>query len=94
MKLRPIAEVALELCREEGENNVWYGGSHILHEIYCRSGRTQAKHPINVRATVISCLARSDKWRLTGYITHLGRKYPVYTPDDSSDPLSAEARHE
>lgn len=81
MKVRRIDDVALELC---GHSQVWYGNPQLCHDIYDQSGHTKAKHPINVVAAVVSAVARSDKWRRTGYITHLGRRYPVYAPASQS----------
>ena len=75
-KSRRIDEVALELC---GDNLVWYGNPQLCHDIYDQSGHTKAKHPLNVIAAVVGALARSDKWYRKGFITHLGRRYPVYS---------------
>lgn len=73
-----LADIALEVCREQGRLYVWYGNPQLCHDIYDRSGRTQGAHPLNVIASVVSACAKSSKWRSVGYITHLGRKYPVY----------------
>jgi hypothetical protein len=75
--VRRIDEVALELC---GNSFVWYGNPQLCHDIYDQSGHTKATHPLNVFAAVVGAVAKSDKWRREGFITHLGRRYPVYAP--------------
>lgn len=77
-KSKSIADAAIELCRERSVNQVWYGNPELCQDIYQRSGRTTAKHPLNQIAAVVSALARSPKWKLAGHIKHLGRNYPVY----------------
>lgn len=76
---RRVEDVALEVCREQGQKFVWYGDPQLCQDIYARAGLTQAKHPLNQIAAVTRTLARSNKWELTGHIEHLGREYPVYT---------------
>ena len=63
--------------REQGELRVWRGHPDLLHDIYDRAAR-RGSHPINVAASVLSCLAKSPKFRRVGYITHMGHKFPVF----------------
>jgi hypothetical protein len=80
-----LADVALVVMREHGRTCVWYGDPQLCHEIYSWWGG-QHTHPLNTIATVVSALARSKKWRRDGYISHLGRRYPVYKPSDGVEP--------
>lgn len=75
-----LADVALVVMREHDRTCVWYGDPQLCQDIYSR-WRGKHTHPLNTIATVISSLARSKKWRRDGYISHLGRRYPVYTPN-------------
>jgi hypothetical protein len=84
--LRRIEDVALELCRKEGRTTVWYGDPQLCQDIYAATGRSTARHPLNQIAAVMSALAKSSKWKLSGYITHLGRKYPLRKPNAAAQP--------
>ena len=66
-QVKSIADVALEVCHEQGEFRVWYGNPSLCHAIYNQSGRIKAYHPLNVISSVVG--------------VYLGRKYPVYEPD-------------
>lgn len=79
---RLIADVAVEVAREQGRVFVWYGNPQLCHDIYDRSGRTNAKHPLNIIAAVVGACAKSSKWQRCGYITHMGKQYPVYEMRD------------
>ena len=78
-----LDDVALEIARKNGRSCVWYGDPQLCQDIYSAFGGVHT-HPLNTIATVISTLGRSPKWKRTGYIVHLGRKYPVYEPNKSS----------
>lgn len=69
---------AKEVCIEKGERFVWYGNPQLCHDIYTRSGRTKAIHPLNVISSVLIALSKSKLWVRTGYINHMGRDYPVF----------------
>lgn len=75
-----LADVALDVFREQGKSHVWYGDPQLCQDIYARWGGTHT-HPLNSIATVVSACARSKRWRRTGYISHLGRRYPLYSPN-------------
>lgn len=79
-----LADVAHVVMREHDRTCVWYGDPQLCQDIYSRWGG-QHTHPLNTIATVVSALARSKMWRRDGYISHLGRRYPVYTPNAASD---------
>lgn len=80
-----LADMALAVCREQGKPHVWYGDPQLCQDIYSRWGGEHT-HPLNTIATVVSSLARSKKWKKDGYISHLGRRYPVYTPNEKGQP--------
>ena len=73
-----IADAALVVMREQGEDHCWYGFPDLIADIYERSGGSQDVHPLNRSAAVMGALARSPLFRKMGYIRHLGRRYPVY----------------
>lgn len=75
-----LADVALIVMRENDLTCVWYGDPQLCQDIYSRWGGKHT-HPLNTIATVVSSLARSKKWKRDGYIAHLGRRYPIYTPN-------------
>jgi hypothetical protein len=81
-----LADVALIVMREHGRTCVWYGDPQLCQDIYTRWGGKHT-HPLNTIATVIASLARSKKWRRDGYISHIGRRYPVYTPNTEASNL-------
>lgn len=85
-----LADVALKVCREQSKSHVWYGDPQLCQEIYGRWGGTHT-HPLNTIATVISACARSKRWKRDGYISHLGRRYPLYTPNTPHHPRQPEA---
>lgn len=71
-----IDDAAIDVMREHAMEYIWYGHPDVLHDIAIRAG-CKATHPINVLATVMSQLARSEKFEFAGHIEHMGRKYPV-----------------
>lgn len=75
-----LADVALAVMHENGRNSVWYGDPQLCQDIYARWDGKHTHH-LNTIATVISSVARSNKWRRDGLISHLGRRYPVYKPN-------------
>lgn len=70
-------EAAVQVMRERGSKLVWYGNMDITDEIAERAGYRRM-HPINRGATVMSQIARSDKFEKHGAIEHLGHHHPVY----------------
>lgn len=80
-----MATIAMNVCREQEVDHVWYGNPQLCHDIYDRYADylsivkgNRIHHPLNVISTVMSCVARSKKWERAGYISHLRTKYPVY----------------
>ena len=82
-----LAEVALSVCREQHHRHVWYGDPQLCQDIYSRWGGKHT-HPLNTIATVVSACARSKRWKRDGYISHLGRRYPLYSPNVKVQELS------
>lgn len=78
-----LADVALVVMRERGCTCVWYGDPQLCQDIYTRWGGDHT-HPLNTIATVVSSLARSKQWKRDGSISHLGRRYPVFSPNDQA----------
>lgn len=70
-------DAALQVMHERQKTHIWYGDPDALHEIAERAGYKSA-HPLNVLATVMSQLSRSEKFRLVGQLAHKGRGYPVF----------------
>lgn len=81
---RPIGrqttpQIALEVMRERGCSVLWYGNPDLLHEIADRAGFKRS-HPLNRTAAVVRVVGQSDEFKASGFIRHLGRRYPCYRP--------------
>lgn len=72
-------DAALQVMRERRKTHIWYGDPDALHAIAELAGY-RPTHPLNILAVVMSQLARSSKFESAGYITHMGRRYPVRRP--------------
>ena len=70
-------EAAVQVMRERGVRCAWYGNPDLMHAIADRAGY-KSYHPMNVIGAVLSNLGKSPMFKRTGYIEHMGRKYPVY----------------
>ncbi len=86
-RLVKIEDVALEVMAENGLRHLWYGVPDAVGEIASRAGCT-GKHPLTRSASVIGAVAKSGKWKRSGHIVHLGRRYNVYEPKDSPQHLT------
>jgi hypothetical protein len=73
-------DAAIEVMREKGRATVWYGDPDLIANIAERAGHNPLSHPLNRSAAVMRALALSPKFKLAGYIEHLGHKYPVREP--------------
>ena len=73
-----IAEAAREHMLETGMEMIYTGTFGDLHAVANRANKLQGAHPLNLIACVMSCIGKSDLFRKSGYIEHLGRHYPVY----------------
>lgn len=62
-----IADAAAQVLRERGEDTVWVGKFGLLHDIYERAGR-DGSHPLNVHASVMAAVRRSDRFERCGFI--------------------------
>lgn len=62
-----IADAALEVLQEAGEDMLWVGKSDLWHEAYARA-RGSGSHPMNVWRSVRRALVASPKWQRTGHI--------------------------
>lgn len=81
-KRRRIEDVALELLKRDGSRFVWYGNPQLAQDIYRAAiNPNGGSHPINEISAVMTALAKSKKWKLAGYINHLGRNYPLREPN-------------
>jgi hypothetical protein len=72
-----VAEHAKRIMQQNGVKLLYYGDPQTCHDI-AKAAAIKAKHPINVMATVLSCVAKSPLFERTGHIKHLGYRYPVY----------------
>ncbi len=79
-----IDDTALLVMAEQGAKTIWYGHPGMVMEISERAGCKRG-HPLNRSAAVMRALALSPKFKLRGFIRHLGRKYNVYSPKEISD---------
>jgi len=72
-----LADIAYVVMREKLISTIWYGNPDLIHEIAERAGK-QYRHPITCSASVLSSIAKSDKFQYAGFIRHGGRKYNCY----------------
>ena len=76
-----IDEIALYLLRKNNTSSIWYGNPELCQAIHREyKSHNTSNHPLNQIAAVLSALSRSKLFTKTGYINHLGRKYPVFEP--------------
>ena len=83
-----IDEAAVQVMRERRVSFAWYGNPDLLHEIADLAGHKQT-HPLNTIGAVLSCLSKSPKFKRSGQIEHMGRKYPIFA---LADPTTGAAR--
>ena len=74
-----IDDAALQVMKEQDTGLIWYGHPQLCHDVAARAGCGNG-HPLNIIGKVLSALSWSPKFRRSGYITHLGRRYPTFKP--------------